>query len=601
MRKKLPRDRRIDRIAHKRARLAEKKAEWKGATRKPLKRKETQSRSKPLIAYDLETTRIAKGTPRPLYFTAFGEFVSISTAVRDVMHLAEILRERVLIEEFRNARFVAWNGNGYDVFFIGAALLHCTEFELRPYLTRSKALRGLRVQHRTTKHVWEFLDGIAMTGIIGKTLEQFLDVFTPDYRKLKAPNWDKEEFDADNAEHRRYAERDSEGLYHAMVRANRIVHDTFGVPLQPTIGNTGIRIFCRNIPPEVQVWAPSLKVVELIRNYVMRGGFCFCVRRYEGPVWKYDLNQAYAAAMRDTPLPTGRCMHVRRFHRYQCGIYRCAAENPSNRIPFYYKTLKGDAVVAMRRIEQTWLTSVEIEQLMRERWNFNIAEGYIWDGQFQMRAYVDKLEQLRMSSPGGPNGAQGLMVKAIGNNSYGKTVETLDGIELILSHECPEGFMSYQAEDDLLQHVWCRFTNPHPREYHQPQIGSFITAHVRMEVRRAALQNPDAWLYADTDCVIFSEPAELNLDPKRYGFWKQEEAGAKFRIIAKKVYASEDASVKHAKGLNVKRLSAADFDAWLRGVPPTQTQIQRNNFLKVMVGMDMFVERVKTGERMKNA
>lgn len=599
LRKKPPRDRRIDKIAHKRARLAERKREWKGQTRKPFKRKETNARLKPMIAYDLETTRIAKGTPSPLYLTAFGASVSVSARIRDTMHLAEILRERLLVEDFKGARFIAWNGNGFDVFLIGAALLHTEQYELRPYLTRSKSLRGLRVKCRKSGCTWEFLDGIAMTGIVGMNLDKFLKVFAPEYQKLDAPDWEREEFDADNAAHVRYAERDSEGLYYAMQRAQSIVYDTFGVPLQPTIGNTGIRIFSRHIPPEVQVWAPSLKVVDLIRRYVMRGGFCFCVRRYQGPVWKYDLNQAYAAAMRDTWLPSGRCMHVNKYHRFaSCGIYRCVAEHSQNKIPFYYKTLAGDAVVAMRRIEQTWLTSIEIDQLMREGWRFNIVEGYIWDAQFQMREYVNRLEHLRMNAPGGPSGAQGLMVKAIGNNSYGKTVETLDGIELLLAHDCPDGFFSYQAEDDMLQHVWCRFTSPQPREYHQPQIGSFITAHVRMEVRRAALQNPDAWLYADTDCVIFSEPVELNLDPKRYGFWKQEEAGAEYRIIAKKVYASADGSTRHAKGMNVKRLSGKDFDDWLAGKPPTQRQLHRNNFLKVMTGFDMFVERVKTGERL---
>lgn len=595
---KKSRPQKITRIARKRAQRAERLRESNGITRKPLKRKAVNSRLREIIAYDLETTSIKAGTPKPLYLTAYGADLSVSVAVNGIDHLGELLRERLLVDEYRNARFVAWNGNGYDVFFVAAALLHFPEYELRPYLTRSKSLRGLRViDKRDRRRKWEFLDGIAMTGIVGKTLKSFIEIFAPEYGKLEGPNFDTEQFNADNEKHRRYAERDSEGLFHAMQRAQSIVYENLGVPLNPTIGNTGIKIFSRNIPEGVQCWPCANSVVKLIRDYVMRGGFCYCARRYEGPVWKYDINQAYAAAMRDCWLPSGRCMHVRVYDRLHiCGIWRVTARKRDNRIPFYYRTLDKRSVFGIDGIDETWLTSVEIDQLRAEKWDLTIHEGYAWDSQFRMQEYVDKLESLRMNAPGGPSGAQGSMIKAIGNNSYGKTVETLDGIELIFSAEKPEGFHEYQVEDDTLRHVFFRFNDPVPREYHLPQIGAFITAHVRMEVRRAALQNVKAWLYADTDCVIFSEPCELNLDAKRYGFWKQEAAGESYRIIAKKVYADFGAVVKHAKGMNVKRLTATDFDRWYRGEAPIQQQLHRNNFLKVMTGFDMFVSRSRVGE-----
>ena len=250
----------------------------------------------------------------------------------------------------------------------------------------------------------------------------------------------------------------------------------------------------------------------------------------------------------------------------------------------------------LSRITDTWLTSLEYEQLKREGWNIKVLDSYFWDDTFTMTAYVNRLEALRRASPGGPNGAQGLMVKAVGNNSYGKTVETLDGIELLLSREQPEGFFEYQAETDELQHIWFKLNRPQPREYHQPQIGSFITAHVRMVVRRGALTQPDAWIYADTDCLVFSQPVELPMDPIKYGLWKLEVNGEPYRFIQKKVYAKIGGGDQHAKGLNVKRLSEADFEAWFNGKAPEQTQLQRNNFIKVMTGAAMFVQRVKVGE-----
>lgn len=605
-RKKKLRSQRIDRISRKLSGHAEWKREvglTKG-TKKPFVRKERKGRprERKLIAYDLETTRIKKGTPKPLYLTAYGETFSFSNRIDSLLHLGQIIRDRFLTEENKGARFIAWNGNKFDVFFICAALLHDENFILRPYLTRTKNLRGVKITSRENdKLCWEFLDGISMTGI-QKKLKDFLKTFAPEYQKLDGPDFEKEEFNANNTEHVRYAERDSEGLYYALINAQIIVKEHFNLMLQPTIGNLGIKAFQSFIPMSVTVWEPPFQAKKAIRDYAMRGGFCFCVKKYEGPVWKYDINQAYAAAMRESWLPSGRCFSTKRIHPYaRCGVYRIKAQKAGNKIPFYYRDItSGKSVFGVDTIDDTWITSIEVDQLQKEGWKIELLDGWAWEDGFQMREYVDKLEYLRIGEGRDPKSAQGEMMKALGNNSYGKTVETLDGIELVMSAECPDGYYNYQAEDEQLQHIWFRFGAPVLRDYHQPHIGTFITAYVRMVVRRAALTNPEGWIYADTDCVIFDSPAHLPIDPKLYGYWKIEEEGTNYRIIAKKVYAEFGApdGAKHAKGLNIKRLTDSDFIEWFNGRPPSQTQIQRQNFLKVMTGFDMFIERTKVGQKM---
>jgi hypothetical protein len=560
-----------------------------------------------MVAYDLETTRIQAGTPSPLYITAFGpDGFRVSQAVNSVEHLCEILVSRFLTVENNNVRFVAWNGNNFDCFFIGAALLHSPDYTLRPYLTRSKALRGVRVTLKTKpgelKQSWEFLDGMSMiSGGNPLALKKFLKTFAPEFEKLSSPDWDAgEQFDSRNPEHVAYAERDSEGLYHGLQRAESIVMTHFEQGLQPTIGNLGIRIFQAHMPDNKIAWAPGFELEQIIRTFVMRGGFCFAARRFAGPVWKYDLNQAYASAMREADLPCGRAQATKTVHPYaRCAIYKVTARSRANRVPFYARDSEGQSLFALCDLESVWLTSSEIDQLRSERWAVQVHEGYFWDDAFRMGELVDKLEGLRMSDPDGPGGAQGSMMKAIGNNCYGKTVEELDGLELVMSFTRPDdSFFMYQNADDIIKHIWAKLGTPHFREYHQPQIGAFITAHVRMLVRRAILEAPDAWLYSDTDCCFFDRPVKsLPIDPKKYGYWKIEVSGAPYRIITKKVYATFDGTEKRAKGLNVKRLSMGDFERWYAGSPPTQTQTQRQNFLSVMTGSDMFVERVKVGQR----
>ncbi len=601
---KAPRPVRVNRIARKLADHWERLRYKTGKQRrKPLLQRERKLKLTRIIAYDLETTRIKKGNPEPRYITAFTDDWQCSLKLAGIGQLRLVLQNRFLVPEFSKARFVAWNGNRFDVYLVAQALIACDEYVLRPYLTRSKNLRGLRVMLKSDpKTWWEFLDGMSMTiGNAPMTLKKFLTVFAPEFGKLEGPDFEGgAEFDPMNAEHVRYAERDSEGLYHALKAAEAITVEHFNIGLQPTVGNMGIKIFQANIPERVEVWEPPLECVRALRHHVMRGGFCYAARKHEGPVWKYDINQAYAAAMREARLPAGRCVYTPKgLNPYAREfIVRCRARNPGNRVPFYYRNMDRVAGYGMESISETWLTSIEFRQLKAEGWQFDVLDSYFWDESFTMSAYVDKLEHLRMNAPGGPSGAQGTMVKSIGNNSYGKTVEQLDGLELVLALEKPEGFFEYQSEDGKLQHIWAKFGRPVLREYHQPQLGCFITAHVRMVVRRAILQAPDAWLYADTDCVMFDRAVDLPIDPAKYGLWKVEAEGEPYRVITKKVYADFAGKVRHAKGMNVKRLSQADFVAWYRGEPPVQLQVHRQNFLRFITGGDMFIEHQRIGQKM---
>lgn len=529
-------------------------------------------------------------------------------------HLNDILVNQFLVEETEGCKFVAWNGNRFDAYFIAAALVTNPDYVLRPYLTRSHALRGLRVTRKgdgERAKGWEFLCGLAMLGLEGVSLEKFLLNFAPDHAKLTGViDFEAgEEFDPGNPKHREYAMRDSVGLWHGMNRAQQIMLENFDQPLTVTMGGACIKIFQANIPRGVIVGSLDASAETIFRQYAMRGGYCFCARRYEGPIWKYDLNQAYAAAMRETPMPCGGLIYNPN------GIYSGAktyvahveAWHPSNRIPFYYRANMGGKIkslFATDHIQPTWLTSVEVQQLRDEGWTIKAHGAYQWADTFTMREFVDRLELTRTTCEGGPSGPIGTMVKATGNHSYGKTVEETAPIEFLISSQQPDGYEPFFGDGSAqIENVWFRFDdNPHEKEYHAVQIGAFITASVRMKVRRAALLRPSSWLYADTDCVIFDSDVteHLDIDPKRYGAWKIEETGAPFRIIAKKVYAeitpdNIKPKKRSAKGLNVKHLDGGDFSAWYNGTPPVQDQVQRNNFLVVMQGADMFREQRRAG------
>lgn len=589
---------------------------------RPFARKSRVKAATParMVAYDFETTRIEAGTPRPLYITAFGlkPEMFLEAAINDMQHLHRILENHFLTAEMSGVKYVAWNANNFDAYFIAAPLVADPKYTIRPYLTNTGSLRGLRVllsefmdekgNYPKDAPSWEFLDGMAMLGFAGLKLEKFLENFAPEKAKLTGViDFEKETFNPKNPQHREYAMRDSEGLYYGMVAAQDILIDKFNQGLAVTMGGICIKIFQAHIPADVRVHAPDENLEAIIRTHAMRGGYCYCVKRYQGPVWKYDLNQAYAAAMREAKLPQGQAFHTPRGVHKFASIYiaRITATNVNNKIPFYYRTEINGRMKSQfsgTTINDTWITSIEVEQLRSEGWQINIVESWCFPSSFNMREYVDKLEVLRMTCDGGPSGPIGTMVKGVGNHSYGKTVESLTPINYLLSAENPPGYLPYYLDGDVdpIEHVYYQFQDPEDvreKEYHQPQLGAFITAHVRMVVRRAALKNPDAWLYADTDCVVFSEDmtAQLDTDAKRYGAWKIEEQGTEFQIIAKKVYVNLKTQKGSAKGMNVRRLTMEDFNSWFNGKPPVQEQTQRNSFLSVMRGGEMYRTQKRSG------
>ncbi len=589
-----------------------------------LRRRKPRSKApKParIVAYDFETTRIKVGTPRPLYLTAHGADFSYQAPVRDMAGLTRTLRTQFLTEENLGVSFVAWNGNRFDAYIIAAALIREDDLILMPYLTKSKSLRGLRViracdkDNRNAK-CWQFLDGIAMTGLAGISLAKFVETFAPDFPKLTGViDFEREEFDPENKTHCDYAMRDSEGLYHAMTRAQQIMIETFDAPLAVTMGGTCIKIFAQNIPEGVIVETLVPDLDSIITRFVLRGGYCYCARRYFGPVWKYDLNQAYAAAMRETDLPCGEPTRIsgRIPSHAQIFVARITATNPSNAIPFYCRELDSAgrlrSVFATTEISDTWITSVEYFQLLSEGWQIKTREVWVWPKGFRMTHFVDTLEHLRTTCDGGPKGAIGTMVKATGNHAYGKTCERIEPLQYLLAYECPDDCLPFYGDgSDPLEHVYYRLDEDRkPKDYHQPHIGAFITARVRMVVRRAALLDPASWLYADTDCVIFSSnmTAKLDIDSARYGAWKIEEEGAIYQIIAKKVYtevsdAPSDKKKRSSKGLNVKRLTDDDFSRWYEGAPPVQDQVQVRHFLDVMRGAEMFRHQTRKGTRIES-
>ena len=573
--------------------------------RLPLQRvvlKRGERKKGPLIAYDFETTRIPTFATqemrvKPLYLTAYGEggLLLSRPLLRDMAHTAGLLESEFLTDARLKARYVAWNGNRFDVRIVLDAIVeYLPAYAVTPFWAGMAGLRGALVYDRANpKRHWYFLDGIAMTGLTGMPLRDFMPLFAPAYSKGTI-EFESVEFNPRDPAHVAYAERDSEGLYHAMIAADKIMFDLTGRGLQVTIGNAGIKFFQSKMPEGAQVWPSPGRAHDLIQKYGKRGGYVFTARSYMGPLWSYDINQAYGAAMRETALPCGFCSATQSFDEDAPGVYVATIARAKKKAhPFYARqicddpALDGGAVECYGEELRTMLTSDEVRYLREDGWSVRVHEGWVWMGSFTMKAMVDDLEHLRSTCAGGPSGPIGTLAKAIGNHSYGKTGENISNEQYTFAADqpSPDAQLLNPIDPDM-RYFWFEIRDGEERRkrYHRPIIAMFVTASVRMKLLRAIDGAPREFIKADTDSVSFNAPiAHLPLSKTVYGAWKEEYAAAPAIVIGKKTYAIRKPLAVEGpqnytyvvKGLRVRELRYHDFLRWYEsGVPPSQPQIQ---------------------------
>lgn len=572
--------------------------------RRPLKRRTARCRARPHHAWDIETTNIAAGTPDPRY-------VSLAHDVDHVNGWACIGREAfhaVLVREFltdayAGHRFVAHNANRFDNYQVVLALLDDPHYYVEPWLTRAQDMRGLAVYDAARpSRVWYFSDSMAMLAFPG-SLAELVHTFAPDYEKLQVIDWEVTVFNPTNAEHIAYALHDSRILQAALDRAAEIVRDLTGVPLQNTIGKLGILFWQRFLPPDVLIWQAPPGCLTLLRQ-ALRGGLVYCREAFRGQAWQYDINQSYTHQQRN-PLPCGRCSQTWEYDATRLGIYECVIQRMAGTpLPFYCLDCTTDTMVQTDGSlpVQTVILSPEIELLRRLDWSVTVTHGWTWTDSFTMSELANQLETARATCEGGPKGPIGTMIKAIGNNAFGKTLEQVDGMRYRFSSIQPgSAFHHYAAEIPATDTLWCALEDTEPADYQKLQIGVFILAYGRIQLYEQIARHGADVLYSDTDCLITRRDITDSLDihPSRYGAWKIEQTGQYVFVLNKKAYAWPARSagrVKHWKGLHTREISYAAYErAYTHGEVPAQPQLQRRGIMRVVCGLPMFGELTRHG------
>ena len=201
------------------------------------------------------------------------------------------------------------------------------------------------------------------------------------------------------------------------------------------------------------------------------------------------------------------------------GMYS-ARFNPTD----YIEDTKG-------RIER-WFTNVDLD-LIRDQYDINYLEfhgGFLFKGSDRIaRPFVEGLMRVKAEARREGNEGRAYVAKNRMNSSYGKM-----GTNPIVGSKRP-----YLREDGSVGYADL------PKEERSPvyiPYAVFVTAWGRDHTIRAAQDNFDRFVYADTDSIHLvgtDVPEGLDVDPVRMGAWALETEFTRAKFLRAKTYLEE--------------------------------------------------------------
>jgi hypothetical protein len=178
--------------------------------------------------------------------------------------------------------------------------------------------------------------------------------------------------------------------------------------------------------------------------------------------------------------------------------------------------------------------------------------GYRFHGAYGMfTQYIDKWSEIKETSTGGKR----VIAKLHLNSLYGKFATNPD-----VTGKIPV------LEDNRVKLI---LGDLQTREPVYTAVGVFITSYARNITVRAAQQNFDRFIYADTDSLhlLGTELPDIDIHPTRMGAWKQESVFTRAVFVRSKCYGEtiNGTDIVHIAGLPAHVAKSATLSDMMTG------------------------------------
>lgn len=535
-----------------------------------------------MAAFDFETKGLHGVV---VYGTAQWELEACGERSRvRTVHTEDDMLALMLGANRKAMRWYAHNA-GYDLYYlIDAARRLQTSGEMGEIEPQLRGDRSIyRVKFYPTKgpplDVYDSM-AIATNGGQGIALAKFAEKFSTVGLKGKAPDWERETFDVENPEHRRYARQDTRVLLDSMANFGAAVHSHYGVNIRGTIASTAMCAWQAALSEDEAYWRLGPEQEAAAREAYF-GGMAFLTDTLEHEdVVSLDVNSMYPHCMRSRGVPYGPRISPYPTMSWKGddvpALYLCEFEAPEHIYMGCVPYRDDDGMCFPRGKFVTWAWSIEVARAMRWGYRVRIEEGFWWPELiYPFTGFVNTCEAKRKEHAG--EGVE-MIFKTMQNSLYGKLGMKPEGMELrVIGVDGPaykpgdaaalhmEGWQPYMergGSDSGRSYLWEREVE-RDANYMMPHWAGWITANARAvlwDAIEAVRSVGGSVVCGDTDSLKLERRwVELVSDRvkigRAYGEWKLDATYSRFRARSPKNYHYIDQSGTYngkAKGIPQK-------------------------------------------------
>ena len=384
------------------------------------------------------------------------------------------------------------------------------------------------------------------------------------------------------SESQKYCELDCKALFEIITSFQLEIFELFNIDINktPTLPSLAFKIFRTHYLIKNKIPLISGKLYKILKQAYFGGHVDMYIPsnidnnkqssfdkaiQYIKNIYHYDINSLYPTGMKHMKFPVGKITHfIPRNNaslsllpkEYKFGIFRVNIKCPKDLVhPIIPIKIDHTCVYPIGNW-QGWYQSEELKNAEKYGYTYEILEGYLFEGEYIFKNYIDKLYEIKVNSQ--PNTPHYTISKLLMNSLYGRFAMDPH----LLSHQIVNEIDHSKPYEDVIE-----LKNKYLITYYDEKqtntmniniaIGLSVTAYARiiMSIFKNNLDLTGLVYYTDTDSLFCDKKLPLSFVGKDLGKMKLEHTLSRFVALGPKIYGGIDLlgkSFTKVKGLKNK-------------------------------------------------
>nr|YP_009690455.1 DNA polymerase family B [Schizopora paradoxa]QEG57235.1 DNA polymerase family B [Schizopora paradoxa] len=365
----------------------------------------------------------------------------------------------------------------------------------------------------------------------------------------------------------KYCELDCKALFEIITSFQQEIFELFSIDINktPTLPSLAFKIFRTHYLMKNQIPLITGKLYKILTQAYYGGHVDMYIPsnvennkqslfdkviQFFKRIYHYDINSLYPAGMKLMRFPVGKITHFIPRNNdslsliskdYKFGIFRVNVDCPKDLLhPILPIKINHNCVYPVGTW-QGWYQSEELANAEKYGYKYEILEGYLFEGEYIFKDYIDKLYEIKVNSQ--PNTPHYVISKLLMNSLYGRFAMDPH----LLNYKIVDTIDQNNPYEDVI-----KLKNKYLLSYYNEEqsysmniniaIGLSVTAYARI-IMSIFKNNPKLTgllYYTDTDSIFCDKELPLSFIGKALGKMKLEHTLNNFVALAPKVYGGID-------------------------------------------------------------